>query len=104
MERDMNSVLEDYNNKTQKMELNRIIFPCFISLTSFLSLKKKKKKQLLKETKIILSNNLLQILCLKCSRSKHNWFPFGKFGFCSTGKEKDESQQEGEREEETTKP
>lgn len=42
--------------------------------------------------------------CLKCSRSKQNLFPFGEFGFCSIGKEKDESQQEGEREEEATNP
>lgn len=34
MERDMKSMLDDYNNRTQKTELNRNIFPHFISLTS----------------------------------------------------------------------
>jgi len=73
VERDMKSVLEDWNNKTQKEELTRNIFPPFNSLTSFLYIIFFfKLKQLLKETKIIPSNNLLQILCLKCSRSKHN--------------------------------
>ena len=33
---------------------------------------------------------------------KTQLIPFGEFGFCSIGKEKDDSQQEGEREEETT--
>lgn len=101
LETDMKFMPENCN-RTQKTELKRNIFPHFISVLFFIFFFFW-LKQLLKETKIIVSDDLLHILCLKCSKGKDSWFPFEWFGFYGTGK-KDDSQQEGERQEETTNP